>query len=104
MAPSGLGWHSDCVDERRECGRYLASTRVIEEESGKRRTPILEHSRERPSLESRGNPVLEQVRDAHTGQRGVDDHALIIEDERPFHSYLYAVASFLELPLVERAC
>src|SRR5256885_9322468 len=99
----GLGRHPDCVDERRECRGYLAPPRVIEKEAGKRRAPILEHSRERPSLEQGRNLVLDHVREAHTGQRGVDDHVLVIEHERPVDAHLHFVVALLEFPLVDRA-
>src|SRR5438105_13896436 len=99
----GLGRQPDRVDERRECRGYLAPPRVIEKEAGKRRAPILEHSRERPSLEQGRNLVLDHVREAHTGQRGVDDHVLVIEHERPVDAHLHFVVALLEFPLVDRA-
>jgi len=69
----GLRWHPDRLNERSERGRYLPSPRVIEEEPGYRRTPVVEHPRKRPGLELRCNLVLEEVGEAHTGQRGVVD-------------------------------
>jgi hypothetical protein len=103
-ALSGLGRHPDRVDKSRERRRHLASTRVIEEESGKRRTPIFKHPRQRASLDERGNLVLDQEREAHTGEGGIDDHIPVIEDERTFYPHLYAVAAPLEFPFVDRSC
>src|SRR5437867_5744563 len=102
--PSSLGRHSDRVDERRERWRYLASPWVIDEEPGKRRTPILEDSRQRAGLKRGDNLILDQVGKAETGQRGIEDHALVVEDERPVYSHLQLVAALLELPLIDRAC
>src|ERR1700751_1769103 len=44
---SELGRYSYCIEERRECRRHLAPTWVIQKEAGERRTPILEHPRQR---------------------------------------------------------
>jgi len=77
---------------------------VIEKEAGKRWTPILEHSQERANPEERGNLLLDDTREAHTGQNGIDDHTFVIEHERTLHAHFDLVAAPFEFPLVDRAC
>ena len=60
-------------DERRECRGLLLPARVVEEEAGKRRTPVFEHANERSARDMFRNAVFRRPREARSVERRLDD-------------------------------
>src|ERR1041385_5902238 len=90
--------HTQGLDERRECRRQLPLTRIIEEETGEGRAPILEHAHELPLCEMRRRALLRHERQTHAVERGPDHDLDVIDDQWAVHRDGEGLLALVELP------
>src|SRR5262245_3535670 len=73
------------LDERGERGRLLLAARVVEEEAGKRRTPLFQHAYECATGEVHCDAIFRHPRETGTVDRRLDQKVCVIDDERSVH-------------------
>ena len=71
------------MDQRRKRRRLLPSARVVEEESGERLAPVLQHADERAAREMLSNLILPHESEADAIKRGADHDLHVVNDQRP---------------------
>ena len=86
---------------QRERRRRLPAAGIVEVISGKRRTPVRQHSDKLAARQVGLNLTFGQVGQAETLQGGVQQGARAVEDELPFDAHVDFASVPLELPRIE---
>ena len=87
----------------RQGRRCMPLLRVVEVVAGSHPAPVLQHPDQAPCRQVVGDIGLEGVGEPHSLQRGGEQEAAVVEDQRPVDPHLEGKAVLLELPRVEPA-
>lgn len=90
----------ECYQSRR-CGRLLPAAGVIEEESGERLAPILQHADEFPGFELRFYSLIRHEGQADAVKRSANQGLHVVNNERSVHRHGQGLPALVELPAVQ---